>query len=278
MILLRTGSLGWRRLFVAMIVCLAAMNTMAHGASLHQRLAPAANSAVTVKHDIWNALLKRYVKPDASGINRVDYRAWKASGHARLRTYLRELQGIDVRKLGRAQQFAFWVNLYNAKTIDIVLAHYPVASIRRIDLGGSLFGSGPWRKKVLTVSGQKLSLDDIEHEILRPGWRDKRIHYVVNCASLSCPNLPRTALNGTNNTKILDSAAAVYINHPRGVRVADGQIIASKIYKWYASDFGSRVALIKHWRRYATPRLKKALKTTARISRYHYDWTLNDAR
>ncbi len=250
-------------------------------AKLHEVLAPApqGKTSTQVNHGKWDALIKRYIVADKSGLNRVDYRAWKSSGTKALRAYLKNLEEIDVRTLSRPQQFAYWVNLYNAKTIDVVLAHYPVRSIKRINLGGGgLFGAGPWSKKLVTISGHKLSLDDIEHNILRPGWRDKRIHYVVNCASVGCPNLPPRALNGANNNTVLETAARAYINHPRGVRIENGRIVASKIFKWYAEDFGTRAELIRHWRTYAKPGLKKALSVARPISRFDYDWTLNDTR
>jgi hypothetical protein len=184
---------------------------------------------------------------------------------------------VPVTSLSRAQQYAYWVNLYNARTIAVVLEHYPVASIRDIDLGGSFFGSGPWSARLITVEGEKLSLDDVEHRILRPLWRDPRTHYAVNCASIGCPNLATQAFTPANTKRLLDSGAKAYVGHPRGVSIEDGVITASKIYDWFAEDFGDEAALRRHWSTYADPAKQAAIAAAQRIGRYAYDWSLNDA-
>jgi hypothetical protein len=236
----------------------------------------AAQSTTSVDHAAWDRLLARYLRTDAAGLNRLDYRAFKAEAHDALRGYLDRLQQVAVTRLGRAEQFAYWVNLYNAKTVEIVLAHYPVGSIRDIRISG-LLATGPWGRKVLKVEGIELSLDDIEHGILRPLWRDPRIHYAVNCASIGCPNLARTAYAGARLEPMLEAAARDYVNSPRGVTVVNGVATLSRIYNWYVDDFGGREAgVIEHLRRYASPALTLALAAVKRID-YQYDWRLNDA-
>lgn len=238
----------------------------------------AERSAGVVDHAAWDRLLARYVQAGEDGLNRVDYRRFKAEAHGTLQVYLQQLQTAQVSRLDRAEQFAFWVNLYNAKTIEIVLAHYPVASIRDIAISPGLFAVGPWKKKVVTVEGVELSLDDIEHEILRPIWRDPRIHYVVNCASIGCPNLARDAFTGARLEQQLERAARDYVNHPRGVSLQGDIVTASKIYSWYARDFGNDdVSILDHLRRYAAPDLRRRLERVTRIQGYAYDWRLNDA-
>ncbi|MXN66383.1 DUF547 domain-containing protein [Stappia sp. GBMRC 2046] len=226
---------------------------------------------------VWTSLLRQYVVSSRDGINRVRYAAFKRESYGELAAYLMELQRVKVSSLGRADQFAFWVNLYNAETVRVVLEHYPVRTIRDIDLGGGLFANGPWKKKLLTVEGRELSLDDIEHEILRKDFGDKRVHYAVNCASLGCPNLQLEAFTGARLDAMLDAGAADYINHPRGVNVVDGRVTASKIYNWFSEDFGGNSDLIGHWRDYARPELAGKLDEARRISDYVYDWGLNDA-
>lgn len=164
----------------------------------------AIGSPATVDHSAWDRLLKQYVKTGADGINRVDYAAFKAGGQSQLKQYIRGLEASDPARLDRPEQFALLANLYNAKTVDIVLDRYPVASIKDISLGGSLFASltgGPWKAKVLHLNGVELSLDDIEHGILRPVFKDPRVHYAVNCASIGCPNFrpKRSRAPGSNN-------------------------------------------------------------------------------
>ena len=165
-------------------------------------------STITVDHSAWDKLLETYIKADAEGLNRVDYAAFKRDGHAALKKYLLHLQAVDVTKLNQSEQFAFWANLYNAVTIDVVLAHYPVKSIKDIDISG-FFKDGPWGKKLVKVNAIALSLDDIEHKILRGLFRDPRIHYAVNCASVGCPNLGKHAFQGIELSAQLDEVRAV---------------------------------------------------------------------
>ena len=225
-------------------------------------------------HSPWDSQLARHVTFARDGIARVDYEALDL---AALDRYLADLQAADPVAMTAAAAFAFWVNLYNAATVRLVTAAYPVESIRRI--GGGLFRPGPWRERFLRGAGQDLSLDDIEHGILRPVWRDPRIHYAVNCAALGCPNLAREAWNPDRLGRMLEVAARTYINHPRGLRIADGRLEVSSIYHWYEMDFGgSDAGVIAHLRRYATPGLAGALAGRNRIDGHRYDWRLNDAR
>lgn len=157
-----------------------------------------------------------------------------------------------------------------------MLDHYPLRSIRDIDISPGLFTSGPWRKKLVRVEWTALSLDDIEHRILRPIWRDPRVHYVLNCASLGCPDLPRDALTATNADAMMDRAARDYINHPRGVRMAGGKLFVSRVYRWFADDFGGEAGLVEHLRRYAEPGGAASLAGTRELGYGRYDWALND--
>ncbi|MBL6430454.1 MAG: DUF547 domain-containing protein [Alphaproteobacteria bacterium] len=181
------------------------------------------------------------------------------------------------RRFGAPDAFAFWVNLYNAVTLQVVLEHYPVASIRDIDLGGGFFSRGPWKKDLVTVESRALSLDGIEHGILRKRYKDARVHYAVNCASVGCPDLAPRAYTGAVLEAMLDAGARGFVNTPRGVRVEGAGIRASKIYSWFSEDFGSEAQLRAHWRRYARPDLAAAIEGARRIAGYDYDWSLNDA-
>lgn len=240
----------------------------------------AKGSNVVVDHSQWDVLLKTYVSADPDNLNRVDYAKFKTTGHDALKTYVRQLEQVDPRRLDRAEQFAFLANLYNAKTIDIVLDKYPVKSIKDISLGGGLVATitgGPWKAKVMKVQGVELSLDDIEHAILRPIFKDPRVHYAVNCASIGCPNLGTEAFTGAKLNDQLDAAARAYVNHQRGVDVRSDGLVASSIYNWFADDFGgTEEALLAHLRQYAEPALKAKLDGARSIADYAYDWSLND--
>lgn len=254
----------------------------AHAAALADLFAKSDEAATTVvDHGAWSELLAAYVKPSPGAVSRLDYAAFKADGRDKLKAYLDRLQAVDVVALNRAEQLAFWANLYNAKTIDIVLDHYPVSSIKRINLGGSLlssFAGGPWDAEVVTVHGQALSLNDIEHKIMRPIFKDPRIHYAVNCASIGCPNLAGVAFTGAALDGQLEAAARAYVNDPRGCSVSDAGITVSSIYKWYAEDFGGNAkSVLAHLQKYAEPALAQSLAGARSIADYQYDWSLNDS-
>ena len=246
---------------------------------LHERFADYdAKSSKTVDHSAWDRLLKKYVSPGKNGLNEFDYDALKGRGLGDLKNYLNYLQSIDPAKLSRDEQFAFWTNLYNAKTVEIVTRHYPVKSIQAIRLSNFLI-AGPWGKKVIKVAGASLSLDDIEHAIMRPIWRDPRIHYVVNCASVGCPNLADRAYTGSAIEEMLEQAARDYINSPRGVRFNGSQSVFSSLYDWYGSDFGGSTArILAHIRKYAGPVLAGRIAGVTQIVGYEYDWALNDKK
>ncbi len=219
----------------------------------------------------WDRILRAGVRNGADGIARFDY---ARADHLAVEGLVTALEAIDPRTLGQAAAFAYWVNLYNAVTVRTVLRAWPVGSIR--DIGGGLFSPGPWKDELVLVAGQGLSLDTIEHGILRPIWRDARVHYAVNCAALGCPNLAPRAYRSDRLTEMLDAGARAYVNHPRGVSLAGGGLTVSSIYDWYAADFGaSDAAVIDHFRRYAEPPLKAALAERGRIGGYAYDWRIN---
>ena len=237
-------------------------------------------STMTVDHAVWDRLTKAYIKPDATNLNRVDYKRWKAEGHKDLKGYVAMLQATDPSKLDKPEQFAFWSNLYNARTADIVLDKYPVKSIKDISLGGglkALVGGGPWQANTMKVSGIDLSLDDVENKILRAFFKDARVHYALNCASYGCPNLQAGAFTGAALDAQLEAGAKAFINHPRGVSVEGGKVKASQIYSWFVADFGgSTEKALEHIRGYAEPALKKKLDGITTIATYDYIWTLND--
>lgn len=226
-----------------------------------------------VDHAAWDAFLGHYVRPSPDGINRVAYAEAVKAGRTMLAPYLVQLQKTVVSGLSRDEQFAFWVNLYNAATVDLILQKYPVKSIR--DIG--LLGQGPWGDKRLKVEGRDLSLDDIEHTILRPIWKDVRIHYAVNCASIGCPNLGVRAFRADQLEPMLDAAAAAYINHPRGFAMVDGGLVASNIYEWYEVDWGSPEMVLAHARKFAAGDAATLLASAQTIDSYDYNWSLNEA-
>lgn len=229
-----------------------------------------------IDHAEWDRFIATYARPSGDGVRRLAYAAVSDADRAALARYLERLQTVRISGYSRAEQFAYWVNLYNALTVQTVLDHYPVASIRDIDISPGLFADGPWGRKALRIEGEAVSLDDIEHRILRPVWQDPRIHYAVNCAAVGCPDLQAEAFTAENTERLLAQGARDYVNHPRGVRVDEAGVTLSSIYNWFASDFDVDGGVLAHVRQYADPALRSRLADVARIDGYAYDWALND--
>jgi hypothetical protein len=236
-------------------------------------------SEATIDHGAWDYFLRSYVRLGSDGIARIPYARVTASDRDRLGADLARLAGVPIGAYSRREQFAFWVDLYNELTVKLVLDHYPVSTIKNIAISPGLFSVGPWGRKLITVEREALSLDDIEHRVLRPIWRDPRVHYAVNCAALGCPNLQVSTFTAANTEALLDKAAREYVNHPRGATVSGGALKVSSIYTWYEADFGGTEAgVIEHLKRYARPGLASALAAIDHISGDSYDWALNDLR
>jgi len=233
------------------------------------------NSATTVDHGPWDAFLAKYTAKDGRGINRVAYGSVSGADKSALKSYLKYLQSVDVTKLNRNEQYAFWLNLYNASTVNVGISNFPIKSILEVK-ANALDLKGPFNDKVAKVNGKTLTLDDIESGVVRPIWKDPRLHYAFNCAAVSCPNLGSQAYKGATIDAQLDTAAKSYVNDPRGVRINGNKITASKIYFWYSEDFGNSDAnILKHISRYAGPELKAKLAGKNDIQNFEYDWALN---
>ncbi len=234
-----------------------------------------ANSTKVINHQLYQNFLTKYVSTNAQGLNLVHYSAVTPQDKAELERYLSQMSVVSIAEYNRNEQLAYWINVYNALTIETILNHYPVQSIRDIKLGG-FFSDGPWDAKLLTIDHIPVSLNDMEHRIIRPIWNDPRTHYALNCASYSCPNLQKTAYTGASVNRMLTSDAKAYINSPRGVDIKNNQLIISSIYDWYQIDFGSNdQAVITHLEQYADPALAKQLKSFNMIAGYQYNWQLN---
>ena len=230
-------------------------------------------------HSEWQALLDAYlITDDPSGINLVDYAGLQANDadRKRLVDYIDYLQGLDPRQYAKDVQMAYWINLYNAVTLQVVLDEYPVESIKEIH-EGVIPGTGPWGDVHAMVAGQPLTLDNIEHDILRPIWQDNRIHYAVNCASMGCPNLAPEPYTADNLERLLEQGARDYVNHVRGAELLDEAFgVVSSIYYWYHEDFGnSEAGVLEHLRKYAEGDLADQLRDFDGSIDHEYDWTLN---
>jgi hypothetical protein len=277
--------MAWR--FLLSFFFLTAFAISAEAASFQSLFAPDADlwarwtehdesTTETIDHTAWSEFLIRYHRIGNDGIARVSYATVTPDDRAALDVYIDGLADLAIRSYPRSQQFAYWVNLYNALTVRIVLDVYPVESIRDIDISPGLFADGPWDAELLFIEDEAVTLNDIEHRILRPIWNDPRVHYVLNCASLGCPNLGARAFAADEMEAMLNAAARTYINSPRGAHVENGSLVVSRIYDWFHEDFGEgEEAVIAHLRQYAEPDLEEALMASGDIDGYEYDWALN---
>jgi len=225
------------------------------------------------RHGAWTEILAEYVRPGAGGVNLFDYGGLQSNSEDRaaLQAYIASFETLDFSALTRDEAYAAWANLYNAVTIEHILGRYPVKSIR------SGYIVGPWKEVKVIADGREVSLDDIEHKILRVEWSDPRVHYAVNCASIGCPNLGTRAWEAATLDADLDIAARAFINDPRGVTVMNNGLKVSRIYKWFREDFGgTNAGVIDHLREFAEPDLLAAINASPRIRRHAYDWSLND--
>ena len=228
----------------------------------------------TIDHRVWDSLLKRYVVSNhPSEINRFRYGDVKKSDRKALKKYLKTLSKIDPRDYRQTEQKAYWINLYNALVVQQVLGSYPIKNITDIGRKGE---RGPWDEKIIKIQGKKLSLNDIEHRILRPIWSDHKIHFALVDGSLGAPNLQPKAYTARNMRSMLKQAAREYINHPRGLTLEKGKMRASRVFADHQSDFAkNRAGLLKLFAYYVDDRKALYLLGFQGNIEYHNDWALN---
>ncbi len=185
-------------------------------------------------HSQYDTILKTYV---INGL--VDYSALKANRQG-LDNYLDNLAKIskmDFNSWNENDQLAYLINLYNAATLQLIIDNYPIDSIRDI---GSFF-KGPWDQEVISLFGEMITLDNVEHDIIRVDYDEPRIHMVLVCAALGCPVLLNEAFEGETLTEQMDKQSTVYLNTDKGIVVDRnaGRVYLSSIFKWYGNDFDS---------------------------------------
>ena len=232
----------------------------------------------SIDHGLWQDFLDRVVvRDDQAAMNLVRYGSVSAADRMLLDNYLLAMQALDPRNHARSEQMAFWINLYNAVTVKVVLDHPDKRSIR--DMGGGFFSRGPWNDKLITVAGEGLTLDDIEHRILRPIWKDRRIHFALNCASIGCPELAADAYRARNIEVMLDVAEISYLRSRRAVMFDNNEELAlSSIFDWYATDFAvDEQFLLSYLADHSDDVIARRLRAYRGPIRYQYDWSLNSS-
>ena len=265
---------------IALAAALFALPACDRGASdddPSERFSAATPGGPVIDHGQWQQVLNAYLEADYGAPNRVDYAALARDGTDTLDGYIAAMAGVVPSAHPRAEQMAYWINLYNALTVRRVVADWPVDTI--LDIGGGATSRGPWREPAVTVDGMTLSLDDIEHRILRAAWREPRIHFAVNCASLGCPDLQPIAFTGANLESQLALGARGYLASEHGVARADDALVVSSLFQWYAGDFGDDLpAVLERLAGYADEETAALLRGHDGPVRYAYDWAINAAK
>lgn len=259
-----------RHLFVGITAVLALMFTP-HGGRLDAQV-------TTFDHGSFDALLHAHV---VDGL--VDYDAFAASPE--FARYLARLAAFDPSALGRDDQLAFWINAYNAYTIQLVNAHHERRSIRNINKAfGFVKAYGPWREKIAVVGGHALGLDDIEQDIVRKRFAEPRIHFALVCAAIGCPPLRGEAYVGSRLGEQLDDQGRIFVARSpqkNRVDVATHTVYLSPIFvefRDYIKDFGgSEAAVGRFIARYLPPGPERELLARGNftVKTTPYDWSLN---
>lgn len=229
---------------------------------------PSGPASATVDHQVWTSLLQKYV--DENGA--VDYQAFRKDT-ARLNHYLQVLQNnIAASSWPDEAQLAYWINLYNAFTIKLVLDHFPVKSIK--DIGPTLqvpFINSVFDIKFISLNGKKYDLNFIEHRILRKKFQEPRIHFAINCASVSCPALRQEAYTASALEEQLDQQARRFIYDSLKNQWKGGQVKLSKIFSWFKGDFTQDQSLVQFLNQYIHPPIPSSVE----IDYLDYNWSIN---
>ncbi len=223
-------------------------------------------------HAAFTAILQKNVVKD-----KVNYAALNQNP-APLKAYLDDLAAVSkpaFQKWTRAQQMAYLINLYNASTLQLIVDHYPVKSIK--DIGG--FFKGPWKQKSVRLFGRQVTLDYLEHDFLRPNYKDARIHFAVNCASIGCPALRPEAYQATKLDSQLTEQGRLFLQNQSKNRLdaSHKRLYLSPIFKWYREDFVAKSGSVE---KFILPYLSAAdrqvvAKGGLSLKYTDYDWNLN---
>ncbi len=229
------------------------------------------SDSIPPSHEPWDHLLKPLVDEEGN----VDYQGFILEKD-HLNSYLDQLSSNapDPDTWSEAEQLAYWINAYNAFTVKLIVDNYPVESIRDLDppLAIPLLRT-VWHKKFFEIGGKPMSLDQIEHKILRKEFEEPRIHFAINCASYSCPPLRREAYIARDLGKQLDEQARIFINNPRWNKLDPKKVSLSAIFNWFKGDFTKNgKSLIDYINQYSEVKIQ----ANAKVDFLDYDWGLNE--
>ena len=235
-----------------------------------QGAVPGMKGTTPPDHLAWDELLKKHVSP--TGI--VNYKGF-IQDKVKLEAYLKSIsENAPDRELwSKDEQLVYWINAYNAFTVKLIVDNYPVASIR--DLGPSLkipLIKDVWHYKFFKIGGQESSLDEIEHGILRKEFEEPRIHFAINCASVSCPPLLNEAFLVSKVESQLTRVAKGFINDNSRNKISPDEIEISSIFSWFKGDFTNNGSLIDFLNQYSEVKINER----AKVKHMDYNWNLNE--
>lgn len=233
---------------------------------------PKQENTKPISHATFDALLKKHVNKEGW----VNYEGFKED-RAELKKYLDLIQNNapNDKTWSKEDRLAYWINAYNAFTIELILQYYPVESIK--DIGSKIqipFVNTPWDIKFIKIGGKEMDLNNIEHSILRKEFNEPRIHFAINCASYSCPVLRAEAYTGAKIDQQLKEQAISFVNDERRNKITSTSAQLSKLFDWYSGDFTKNKNLKDFINQFA--KVKIADKT--KVSYIDYDWRLNDSK
>lgn len=221
-----------------------------------------------IDHELFNQVLQKYVSSEGW----VDYKGLSQDRRT-FDQYLELLKNNHPNKKNWSsdERLAYWINAYNAFTLQLILDHYPVESIKDIK-NGIPFVNTVWDIKFINIEGQEYDLNNIEHGIIRKQFDEPRIHFAVNCASYSCPKLSNRAYRADVLERQLDEATRSFINDGRRNILAPDMLQLSKIFSWYRSDFNhDDQSVVKFIRKYSDIEISEDVQ----IEYLDYNWSLN---
>jgi len=220
-----------------------------------------------VKHELWNELLAKFVTPE--GV--VNYKGF-IKEKAKLQKYLDLVSAnFPGKNWTKEEEMAYWINGYNAFTVKLIVDHYPVESIK--DIAGKIpMINSPWDIKFFKIGGVDFDLNTIEHSILRKKFEEPRVHFSINCASISCPKLRNEAFTAEKLASQLEIQATYFINNPKKNKITPKEIAVSPIFNWFEADFIKKGDLLS----FLQPYTKIELTPTMPLVYLDYDWNLNE--
>ncbi|MEQ8520187.1 MAG: DUF547 domain-containing protein [Cytophagales bacterium] len=224
-----------------------------------------------ISHNLWTEVLQDIVMQNGM----VDYQRL-INNPNKFYSYIKILEGNhpDKSTWNREEKLAYWINAYNAFTLQLIIDNYPLSSIKDLNSTVSIpFVNTIWDKSFILISDFSYSLNDIEHGMLRKQFNEPRIHFAINCASVSCPNLRNEAYTAENLNKQLDMQSRLFINDETKNLIDNQNLKISKIFSWFSDDFTKNGTLIEFLNKYSEVEINE----NTDISFREYDWSLNDS-